>query len=82
MIKSTMATVQENVKTSRKNATKTSNTTNIPFMNIDGIDFGSYDEFYDGDFELVDDAVIPYQAQCTERILNRIANPFSQTFTG
>ena len=64
-----MATVQEKVKTSRKNATKTSNTTtNIPFMNIDGIDFGSYDEFYDGDFELVDDAVIPYQAKCAERI--------------
>ena len=82
MIKSTMATVQENVKTSRKNATKTSNTTNVPFMNIDGIDFGSYDEFYDGNFELVDDAVIPYQAQCTERNLNRIANPFSQSFTG
>ena len=42
---------------------------NIPLMNIDGINFGSddyYNDFYDGDFELVDDAVIPYQEEDNE----------------
>ena len=39
---------------------------NTPFLNIDGINFGSddyYNEFYDGEFDLVDDAVISYQEQ-------------------
>ena len=38
-------------------------------MNIDGINFGSddyYNEFYDGEFDLVDDAVISYQEEGNE----------------
>ena len=34
----------------------------LPMMNIDGMDFfDEYDDFYDNDFPLVDDAIIPYQ---------------------
>ena len=68
-MKNTISSVKEKVKTSGKNSTKTSNATDIPLMNIDGINFGSddyYNDFYDGDFELVDDAVIPYQEEDNE----------------
>ena len=50
------------VKVTRTRLNTTSST--MPFMNIDGINFGSddyYDDFYDGGFPLVDDAIIPYE---------------------
>lgn len=62
----------------KKNSTKSDSTgtkqdnsagKNTPFLNIDGINFGSddyYNEFYDGEFDLVDDAVISYQEEGNE----------------
>ena len=61
----------------KKNSTKNNSTAtkqdsagkDTPFLNIDGINFGSddyYNEFYDGEFDLVDDAVISYQEEGNE----------------
>jgi hypothetical protein len=61
----------------KKNSTKNNSTAtkqdsagkNTQFLNIDGINFGSddyYNEFYDGEFDLVDDAVISYQEEGNE----------------
>lgn len=43
---------------------ETSSGVQIPLMNIDGVNFGSddyYNDFYDDEFPLVDDAIIPYE---------------------